>query len=135
MASIFTKIINGTIPSYKIAETEAYYAFLDINPLMQGHTLVVPKKEVDYIFDLDEKTFEGLMRFSKKIAHAIEAVVPCNRISIAVVGLEVPHAHVHLVPINAMADMDFKKPRVQMTRAEFTALAQEINAKFDALND
>ena len=107
MPSIFTKIINGEITSYKVAETEDCFAFLDINPLAPGHTLVIPKKEVDYIFDLDEDTFIQLQLTAKKVAKAIKAVVPCNRIGLAVIGLEVPHAHIHLVPINHIGDINF----------------------------
>ncbi|MEM9686483.1 MAG: HIT family protein, partial [Bacteroidota bacterium] len=107
MASIFTKIVNGELPSYKIAEDEHFFAFLDINPNAKGHTLCIPKKEVDKLFDLDEATYQGLMTFSRKIAKAMEKVIPCNRVGMAVAGLEVPHAHVHLIPINSMGDMEF----------------------------
>jgi len=100
MASIFTKIVKGEIPSYKVAESDDYYAFLDINPVMKGHTLVIPKKEVDYIFDLDDETYIGLQTFAKKVAIAIKKVVPCERIGVVVMGLEVPHAHIHLIPMN-----------------------------------
>ena len=124
--TIFTKIIRGEIPCYKIAEDENYFAFLDISPVAKGHTLVVPKKEVDYIYDLDEETLSGLMLFSKKIAKAIQTVVPCNRIGITVIGLEVPHAHVHLIPINTLSDMDFSKPRVKLAPDEFVGLAAQI---------
>jgi len=132
MASIFTKIINGEIPSYKVADDENYYAFLDINPLAKGHTLVVPKQEVDYIFDLDDAVYTGLMQFAKRVAKAIEKTVPCERIGIAVIGLEVPHAHVHLSPINSIHDLDFSKPKKQFSREEFTALAEQIAANFTA---
>ncbi|HHZ64809.1 MAG TPA: HIT domain-containing protein, partial [Flavobacteriales bacterium] len=107
MASIFSKIIEGDIPCYKIAEAEDYFAFLDINPLTKGHTLVIPKKETDYIFELDDDSYAGLMLFAKRVAIAIKKVIACERIGIAVIGLEVPHAHVHLVPINGMYDIDF----------------------------
>ena len=126
MASIFTKIINGEIPSYKVGETDDFYAFLDINPLSKGHTLVVPKQEVDYIFDLDESTYNGLMTFSQKVAKAIEKVMPCERIGVAVIGLEVPHAHVHLVPINAIGDLNFSNPRVECSPEEFKQIAESI---------
>jgi len=126
MSTIFTKIINGEIPSYKIAEDENYYAFLDINPLSKGHTLVVPKKEVDYIFDLNDGTLEGLFSFSKKVAKGIKKVIDCKRIGIAVLGLEVPHAHVHLVPINGIYDIDFSKPKLNLTPDEFVNIADEI---------
>ena len=125
MASIFTRIINGEIPCYKIAEDDHYFAFLDINPNAKGHTLCVPKKEVDKIFDLDEETYAGLMKFSRKIALALEKVVPCKRIGIAVVGLEVPHVHVHLIPINAMSDMTFQH-KVSLSESEFETLTKKI---------
>lgn len=124
--TIFTKIIRGEIPCYKIAEDENYFAFLDISPVAKGHTLVVPKKEVDYIYNLDNDTLAGLMLFSKKIAKAIEKVVPCNRIGISVIGLEVPHAHIHLIPINTLSDMDFTRTRVQLAPDEFVGLAAQI---------
>lgn len=126
MDSIFTKIIKGEIPSYKIAENESFYAFLDINPNAKGHTLVIPKKQVDKLFDLDATTYTGLFNYSRKIAAAIEKVVPCDRIGLTVIGLEVPHAHVHLIPLNSMLDASFSKPKVQMTSEEFIALAKEI---------
>lgn len=126
MATIFTRIIRGEIPCYRIAEDEHYFAFLDINPLNEGHTLVVPKAEVDYIFDLDDNTLSGLMLFSAKIARAIEKVVKCNRIGVAVVGLEVPHVHVHLVPMNTMDDINFMRPKLKFTAAEFEGIAENI---------
>jgi len=129
MASIFTKIINGEIPCHKVAETEYFLAFLDINPNAWGHTLCIPKKEVDKLFDLDEDTYNGLMSFSRKVAFAIEKVVTCNRVGVAVVGLEVPHAHVHLIPIDSMADMDFKNNKAR-SQEEFAALAAKINSQF-----
>lgn len=129
MASIFTKIINGEIPSYKIAEDENYYAFLDINPNAKGHTLVIPKREEDKLFDLSEKEYGGLMSFSYRVAKAIEKTITCNRVGMSVVGLEVPHAHVHLIPINAMADMQFIK-KVKMTNEEFIELAEKIADNF-----
>lgn len=129
MPTIFTKIVKGEIPSYKIAETDEYFAFLDINPLHKGHTLVIPKLEVDYLFDLPESTYNGLFQFSRKIAAAIENTIPCNRIGIAVIGLEVPHAHIHLVPINNVHDIDFKKPRVKLTKEEFEVTALDIASK------
>lgn len=127
MGSIFSKIIKGEIPCYKIAEDDNYFAFLDISPLAKGHTLVVPKKETDYIFDIEDKEYEGLFLFAKKVAKAIKKVVPCKKIGIAVIGLEVSHAHVHLVPVNAVHDLDFKKPKVEMSKEEFIALAQAIS--------
>lgn len=128
MASIFSRIINGEIPSYKIAENDRFYAFLDIFPLTKGHALVVPKKEVDKLFDLDSETYLGLMDFAKQIATAIEKAYPCNRISMQVIGLEVPHAHVHLIPINTMSDCDFKKPKLQLSKEEFEIIADRIKS-------
>ena len=127
MPTLFTKIVNGEIPSYKIAEDEDFFAFLDINPNAKGHTLCIPKKEVDKIFDLDEETYLGLMKFSHKVAKAIEKTVPCKRVGIAVVGLEVPHVHVHLIPLNNMKEMTFQH-KVQMSKEEFEALAQQIQS-------
>lgn len=128
MPSIFTRIINGEIPCYKIAESEEYLAFLDINPLMRGHTLCIPKKEIDYIFDLDDETLSGLMIFSKKVAKAIKKVVPCNRVGVTVVGDEVPHAHIHLIPFNTVRDMMFNKSRVELSKEDFVKLASEISS-------
>jgi histidine triad (HIT) family protein len=129
MATIFTKIINGEIPCYKIAEDEKYFAFLDINPLRAGHTLVVPKKETDYIFDLDEDHLSGIILFSKKVAAAIKSVIPCNRIGVAILGLDVPHAHIHLVPMDTMEDINFKKPKLKFTSEEFKEIADKISRK------
>lgn len=126
MTSIFTRIIKGEIPSYKIGETEDYYAFLDINPLMRGHTLVIPKKEVDYLFDLDDETYQGLFAFAKDMAQKIKAAVPCERIGVVVMGMEVPHAHIHLIPINRMSDMDFSRPKLSLTTEEFNGVALKI---------
>ena len=125
MSSIFTKIIKGDIPCYKIAEDDNYFAFLDINPNAKGHTLVVPKKEVDQLFDLDEKTYKGLMDFSRKVALAIEKSVSCKRVGMAVIGLDVPHVHVHLIPLNSMSDIDFKH-KVKMSDKEFKEMATKI---------
>lgn len=128
MASIFTKIINGEIPCHKIAESEHYFAFLDINPWEKGHTLVIPKKEIDYIFDLDTETYEGLMNFSKKVALAIEQAIPCKRIGVLVEGLEVPHAHVHLIPIvKGFRTME----KVKYTQEELAEIALTIRSKFE----
>lgn len=126
MSTIFTKIVNGEIPSYKIAEDENYFAFLDINPLAKGHTLVIPKKEIDYIFDIDDELLMGMIVFAKKIALALEKVVECKRIGVAVLGLEVPHAHIHLVPINGIYDIDFSKPKLEFTPVEFEEISQNI---------
>ncbi len=130
MATIFTRIINGEIPCYKVAEDDNYFAFLDINPLREGHTLVVPKRETDYIFDLDDKELSGIILFSKKVALAIRGVIPCNRIGVAILGLEVPHAHIHLVPMDTMEDINFKRPKLKFTPEEFKETARKINEKF-----
>lgn len=127
MPSIFSKIISGEIPCHKIAESETCFAFLDINPLAKGHTLVVPKKEVDYIFDVEDELYTDLMLFAKKVGKAIETVVPCERIGITVIGLEVPHAHVHLIPINGISDMNFAKPKLNMSQEELAELAKKIS--------
>ncbi len=126
MASIFTKIINREIPGHIVAEDDKYIAFLDINPLVIGHALVVPKQEVDYIFDLDDETLAGLYVFAKKVAHAIKKVVPCKRIGIAVIGLEVPHAHVHLVPMQTVGDINFTRPKLNPAKEEITEVAEKI---------
>ena len=131
MATIFSRIISGEIPSYKVAEDEQFYAFLDINPLAAGHTLVVPKfaattPEIDYIFDLDDATLGAMMVFAKRIAARIKAVTGGNRVAVIVLGLEVPHAHIHLIPINSESDVDFRKPRVKLSPAEFAALAAKL---------
>lgn len=130
MASIFSRIIKGEIPCYKIAEDENYFAFLDINPLKKGHALVVPKKEVDYIFDIDDDLLGGMLVFSKKVAKAIEKTVPCKRIGVAILGLEVPHAHIHLVPLQGGNDIDFSKPKLNLSKEEFEKLAAKISANF-----
>ena len=127
MASIFTRIIAGEIPCYKVAENDHCIAFLDINPLKEGHTLVIPKKEVDYIFDLEESLFTELFSFSRKVAKGIEKVVPCSRIGMAVIGLEVPHAHIHLIPIDGVHDIDFSKPKKVLTQEQFVHLAASIS--------
>ena len=131
MATIFTKIINGEIPCYKIAEDENYFAFLDINPLTKGHTLVVPKIEDDYIFNLDEKTYAGLMLFAKRVAHAIEAAVPCKRVGVAVLGMEVNHVHIHLVPMNSERDMLFTNPKLSLPADEMAQIANSIAQAID----
>jgi len=134
MPGIFKRIVLGEIPSYKIAEDDHYFAFLDINPLAKGHTLVIPKQEVDYLFDLDDELYAGLWAFAKKVGRAIEQVCPCERIGIAVVGLEVPHAHIHLVPINTVGDIDFSKERVALSKEEFAVVTKQIQEAFDAAN-
>lgn len=127
MASIFTKIINGDIPCYKISETDDFLAFLDINPNAKGHTLCVPKKEVDKIFDLDESDYDGLMNFSRKVAIAIEKTIDCKRVGMSVIGLEVPHVHVHLIPLNSMEDARFTS-KESLTKEEFEAIAKAIKS-------
>jgi len=127
MPTLFTKIINGEIPSYKVAEDDRFFAFLDINPNAKGHTLCIPKKEEDKLFDLDEETYMELMRFSRKVAKAIEKTIPCKRVGVAVVGLEVPHVHVHLIPLNAMKEMTFQH-KVSMSTQEFETLAASIQS-------
>lgn len=128
--SIFTKIVNGEIPAYKIAEDENYLAFLDVFPTTKGHTLVIPKQQTDYIFDLDDALYLGLMAFAKKVAAAIEQAVPCKRIGVSVVGLEVPHAHVHLIPLNEMRDMNFANKQ-QFSKEEFEETAAKIKAAYN----
>jgi histidine triad (HIT) family protein len=129
MASIFSKIIRGEIPCYKIAESDDYFAFLDINPLRAGHALVVPKRETDYIFDLEDVYLAGMVIFSKKVAAAIKSAIPCNRIGVAVLGLEVPHAHIHLVPMDTMEDVNFRNPKLKFTPEEFKDIAARISSK------
>jgi len=128
MASIFSKIIAGELPSYKIAETENYLAFLDVFPLTEGHVLVIPKKETDNIFDIEEEEFAGLHLFSKIIASAVKQAVPCRKIGVVVIGLEVPHAHIHLVPINEVGDINFAKPKLKPTAEELQAVAERIRS-------
>lgn len=127
MATIFSKIISGELPSYKVAETDKFLAFLDVNPNAKGHTLCIPKKEVNKLFDLDEKTYGELMEFSRKVAVALEKTVPCKRVGMAVIGLEVPHIHVHLIPLNTMGDMNFAN-KVSLSEGEFKTLAGDINS-------
>ncbi|MFN8286805.1 MAG: HIT family protein [Chitinophagales bacterium] len=129
MASIFTRIINGEIPCYKIAEDDNYFAFLDIFPLAKGHVLVVPKKETDYIFDIDDAALAGMMVFAKKVALAVGKSVPCQRVGVAVIGLEVPHAHIHLVPLNTVSDIDFSRPKLKVEKEEMEAIASAIRQK------
>lgn len=130
MASIFTRIINREIPGHIVAEDDQFIAFLDIVPLVMGHTLVVPKKEIDYIFDLDDDTLGGLHVFAKKVAHAVKKAVPCKRIGVAVIGLEVPHVHVHLVPMNSMGDINFTKSKLNPTPEELAVVAEKIRNSF-----
>ena len=133
MPGIFTKIINGEIPCHKVAEADKYLAFLDINPLAKGHTLVIPKDEIDYLFDIEDDLYSGLMLFAKKVALAIKKVIDCERIGVAVVGLEVPHAHVHLIPINYIDDINFTKPKLQLSNEELGEISQKISAEFKTM--
>ncbi|MDR3119266.1 MAG: HIT family protein [Mediterranea sp.] len=132
MATIFSKIIAGEIPSYKIAEDDKFYAFLDIKPLMTGHTLVIPKQEVDYIFDLDDETLSAMHVFAKRVARAIEKAIPCKRVAVLVLGLEVPHAHIHLVPISKESDIIISKAKLKLSNEEFTATAKAINQAWES---
>jgi histidine triad (HIT) family protein len=127
MATIFTRIVNGEIPCHKVAEDDRFLAFLDIMPLTQGHVLVIPKTEVDYIFDLEDNVLGEMMIFAKKVAHKMKSVLPCRRIGVTVIGLEVPHAHIHLIPINGLSDMDFSKPKLQPTQLELAEVANMIS--------
>lgn len=127
MSTIFTKIINGEIPSFKVAENEFFYAFLDISPLAEGHTLVIPKAEIDYIFDIPEDDYKDFFAFAKKIAISIQKNFPCKKVGIAVVGLEVPHAHIHLIPINEVNGIDFSRPKLKLTDDRFKEIAQIIS--------
>ena len=129
MPTIFTRIVKGEIPCYKIAEDENYFSFLDIFPLAKGHTLVIPKKEIDYIFDLENETLSGLVLFSKKIAKAVDAATNCKRVGVAVVGLEVPHAHIHLIPIYSVSDIDFSRPKLKLEKEEMEKIAMQIRSK------
>ena len=130
MPSIFTRIVNREIPGYIVAEDENNLAFLDINPLNEGHTLVIPKKEVDKLFELDEETYQSLQACTYKVAKAIEAAIPCLRVGVAVIGLEVPHAHIHLLPLHSIHDIDFGRPKLKLSSDEFKAIAEKIQAKF-----
>jgi len=130
MASLFTKIVNGEIPCHKIAETEDYLAFLDIFPLAKGHTLVIPKKEIDYFFDLEDDLISGAMNFAKTVAKAIEKTIPCARIGVSVIGLEVPHAHIHLIPINSIGDLNFEKGKLKLSQEELAGIAEQIRGNF-----
>ncbi len=130
MASIFTKIVNGEIPAYKVAEDEKFLAFLDINPLAEGHTLVIPKQEIDYIFDIPDTTLSEMILFAKRVAKAIEKTIPCKRIGMAVVGLEVPHAHIHLIPINNVSDLNFANPKLKLSPNELKTISEKIKLNF-----
>ena len=126
MATIFSRIINGEIPCYKIAENDKFFAFLDINPVQKGHTLVVPKKEVEYIFDIDDNDIQEMMLFAKQVAVKIKEAIPCTKVGVAVIGLEVPHAHIHLVPMQNEGDLDFKRPKLQLEKEEFEEIQKKI---------
>lgn len=127
MSSVFSKIVNGDIPCYKVAEDEKFLAFLDVNPLVKGHVLVIPKAEVDYVFDLEDDLLAGLNLFAKKVAIKMKNVLPCERIGVSIIGLEVPHAHIHLIPINSVADMDFSKPKKKFASSELANIARSIS--------
>lgn len=132
MSTIFSKIINGEIPAYKVAESDDYLAFLDINPLAEGHTLVIPKKEIDYIFAMDDDSYSNFFLFAKKVARAVKNVIPCTKIGVAVIGLEVAHAHIHLVPINDVYDIDFKKEKLKLSKERFLQIATMISENISA---
>lgn len=127
--TVFSKIVASEIPCYKVAEDENFLAFLDINPLVEGHTLVIPKKEVDYIFDLDSDTYSGLMAFARKVAKAIKSTIDCKRVGVAVLGMEVPHAHIHLVPLRKESDLNFSNPKIELTNDEMNKIANKISSK------
>lgn len=131
MVSIFTKIVNGEIPSYKVAEDDHYLAFLDINPLAKGHTLVIPKKETDYIFDIEDEEYQGLFLFAKRVAKSLKKCIQCEKVGVAVIGLEVAHAHIHLVPINGIYDIDFRKPKLKLSPDEYKMIAERIAAHLE----
>lgn len=126
MESIFSKIVSGDIPSYKVAETLEYLAFLDVNPLVEGHLLVIPKKEVDYLFDMDSESYVGLMMFAQIVAKGLEKAITCERIGMTVIGLEIPHVHIHLIPINSMDDMNFSRKKLSLTEERFEEIAEKI---------
>jgi histidine triad (HIT) family protein len=131
MPSVFARIVKGEIPSYKVAEDENYYAFLDINPLAKGHTLVIPKKEINYIFDLEPDYYAGLWRFAQKVARAVGKAIPCKRVGVAVLGMEVPHAHIHLVPLQSESDLNFKNPKLKLSDEEMKSIAESIAKAFN----
>lgn len=130
MPTIFSRIVNGEIPCYKIAEDDRYFAFLDISPLKKGHTLVIPKAEVDYLFDLDEESYSGLFLFARKVAAAIQKAIPCTKVGVAVIGLEVPHCHIHLVPLHNVSDLNFSNAKLMLDKTEMEAIAEKIKASF-----
>lgn len=126
MATIFSRIINGEIPCYKVAENDKFFAFLDINPVQKGHTLVIPKKEIDYIFDIEDNDIQEMMLFAKQVAVKIKEAIPCTKVGVAVIGLEVPHAHIHLVPMQNEGDLDFKRPKLQLAQEEFVEIQKKL---------
>ncbi|HEY0245124.1 MAG TPA: HIT family protein [Mucilaginibacter sp.] len=128
MSTIFSKIVSGEIPSYKVAESNEFLAFLDVSPLAEGHVLVIPKKEIDYIFDLDDETYTGLQLFAKIVAEGLKKAIPCKRIGVAVIGLEVPHAHIHLIPMNRVDDLNFARPKLSFSKDEMNMTAEKIRA-------
>ncbi len=130
MPTIFSRIVNGEIPCFKIAEDNRYFAFLDISPLKKGHTLVIPKSETDYLFDLDDETYSGLFLFAKKVASAIQKTIPCTKVGVAVIGLEVPHCHIHLVPLHNVSDLNFSNPKLLLEKTEMEAIAEKIREAF-----
>ncbi|MBX7241297.1 MAG: HIT family protein [Bacteroidia bacterium] len=130
MPTIFSRIVNGEIPCYKIAEDDRYFAFLDISPLKKGHTLVIPKAEVDYLFDMDEESYSGLFLFARKVAAAIQKAIPCTKVGVAVIGLEVPHCHIHLVPLHNVSDLNFSNAKLMLDKTEMEAIAEKIKASF-----
>ena len=131
MASIFSKIARNEIPSYKVAESDKYYAFLDINPLVEGHVLVIPREETDYLFDLSDNELGGIMVFAKKVAKAIQKTIPCKRVGVAVIGLDVPHAHIHLIPLQGVQDIDFSRPKLKLSQEQFQSIADRIAGNVD----
>lgn len=131
MPGIFSKIVAGEIPCYKVAEDEKHLAFLDISPLVKGHVLVIPKKETDYLFDIETEEYQNLWVFAKKVSLAIKKTIPCNRVGVAVIGLEVPHAHIHLIPVNTMDDMNFSRPKLHLTKEDLAQIAEKINKAFN----
>ena len=134
MATIFSRIAAGEIPSHRVAESDKYFAFLDINPVAEGHVLVIPKREVDYIFDLEDDEIAGLNVFAKKVAKALKAAIPCRKVGVTVIGLEVPHAHIHLVPMNSEADMDFRRPKLSLPSERLAEIASTIASEFEKQN-
>lgn len=129
MATVFTKIVNGEIPAYKVAESDRFLAFLDVSPLVKGHTLVIPKTEIDYLFDIDDEAYQDMMLFAKKVAHGLRRAVPCIRVGVAVIGLEVPHAHIHLIPLNTMSDINFSLPKLSLSAEVMEETANRIRTE------